>query len=197
MKLSIEPRQRRSWDCVITDGTGGRVATTARATPAALCGLISKVYGAIVRGNGAPAAALRVEAHEGRWLLVDKGGRHLCNGARCWQQDVRHNLQAQRGRRSGRPSAAGADTLRLSTTRAKEVRSCRRSRWARSAALPAPAVDAPPSMTTAPGRSRRSSSSPGWTCSLCSCSCSRRGGRSRQPAFRRQGSSAACSTGGC
>lgn len=77
MKLSIEPRKRRSWDCIITDEAGAQVATTTRATPAKLCGLIPRVDGAIEMGNGAPAAVLRVQAHSKRWVLVDAEGRQL------------------------------------------------------------------------------------------------------------------------
>lgn len=75
MKLQIEPRKRRSWDCVITDGSGARVATTSRATSAELCGLVPRKDGSIAMGNGAPAAVLRVEARSKRWVLVDAGGQ--------------------------------------------------------------------------------------------------------------------------
>lgn len=75
MKLGIEPREHRSWDCVITDEAGAQVATTARATPAKLCGLFPRVDGAITMGNGAPATVLRVEAYSKRWVLLDAGGQ--------------------------------------------------------------------------------------------------------------------------
>lgn len=77
MKLNVEPCRRRSWDCILTDGAGARVATTQGASPAGFCGLLPRVDGSIQINIGALAQVLRVEDHSRRWVLTDARGRQL------------------------------------------------------------------------------------------------------------------------
>lgn len=63
MKLNVQPRTRRSWECIIGGEAGAWVASTTPAEPAHLCGLLPNVDDTIAMDPGTPANVLRVQAY--------------------------------------------------------------------------------------------------------------------------------------